>query len=278
VNAQPTIGVRFTHLYEEVLQGLLKGDGRIPIATIVGAAPDSTAPALLARILGEMGLRTGIATPEGVWIGGETIVSKPIDPFAGARVLVGDQDVDAAIVCVNDLRPLSTGLPFDRCTVLALAGTNISGGGLQALGRLAQALAPMSLGRIVIDSACAAQASSLDPQRVLVSAAGDGVPSARQHGANGGGAVWVVDRPDGPHLVGARESKILFDVALSRDADGETDMVCSGEDIAMAASMASVIGCRAPTFKRALAGVRLAGTRPRRGRAAGGVDVRPILE
>ena len=50
----------------------------------------------------------------------ETAVS-----YAGGQVLILDKSVDAAILCINDLSILDSGLPFDSFDLLVWAGNHI---------------------------------------------------------------------------------------------------------------------------------------------------------
>jgi cyanophycin synthetase len=275
VNAQPTLGVRFGHLYEEILQGLLRGDGRIPIALIVGAPAGSRACALVARSLAAAGLRVGTATPDEVRIGGESLLAGPADPFFGARLLIGDDTVEAAVVAVNDLRPLTTGLPFDRCSLVALAGSHLAGvaDAGQALDRLAGALLPLSLGKVVVnagDPACLSIGSRVTGGRVILYAAGAGVPQVLEHCARGGAGVWVDDSGDGPRLVAAAGSHRTFDISLGGPGRNDEGLACEAEDIALAGAVASALGCGEAHLRQALGEARL---HPSDTAALGGISV-----
>lgn len=177
VNAEPTISnIDAPHVHGQILGELLQGDGRIPLIVVVGAAQDSNLAQMLSAILGATGKCVGLSTRDGVWIGGVPVVRTPTDPYAGARILVSDRKVDAAVVALSDLRIMGTGLPFDRCDVAVFAGSDLgvqSALTARALIQLTQALLPTVKGSVIVnecDAACALVARSITaPRPVLAS-------------------------------------------------------------------------------------------------------------
>jgi len=99
-------------------------DGRIPVVLVV--APDAPTRAAWARAaherLAALGGRVGVASADGLRIGGLR-ASPPASSAAGAaRVLLDDRCVDAAVVALSPHDVLDEGLPFERCA-LALVAT-----------------------------------------------------------------------------------------------------------------------------------------------------------
>jgi cyanophycin synthetase len=156
VNAQPQM---FTTMHLPMLKSLLRGgNGRIPVAVIVGDSAPSQVGPMLHRQLIASGLSSGLARSDGVWIGTQRVTRGAIGSFDGGRVLLHDPAVQAMVLCVSDHQVLTHGWPVDHCDVLLLApqvataGANFS---LELVCRFARSLTP---GSIVVDGADAASA------------------------------------------------------------------------------------------------------------------------
>lgn len=115
VNAIPQIS-RLTQadIHDRFLAQMISGNGRIPVAIVLGGSPD---PALI-RHLSSTGLRVGISAPEGLAIDGRTIRRGRRSPFEDVRSLQLDPEVDAIVVIVQGDEFKSTGLPFDAFDIL----------------------------------------------------------------------------------------------------------------------------------------------------------------
>ncbi len=157
VNAQPNLGeITSAHIYPQILRKLVQGSGRIPITVIVGSPQELDVAAAVALRLGSAGLVTGRGDHEGVSIGTTTITAGVVDPYNGGRILMGDKSVDAAILCINDLRVLHTGLPFERFDLLVLAGTHLLPDAKDRASRVVQlrtlfnALSPCCDGKVIV--------------------------------------------------------------------------------------------------------------------------------
>jgi len=125
VNGQPFLGGAWTFLYERILRRLVAGDGRIPIAVVLGAAPADEIAQRIAAELAAAGRVAGWADREGASVAAARIARGPLNAFAGGQVLMADKGVDAAVLCVNDTEILRSGLPFDRFDALLVAGTRL---------------------------------------------------------------------------------------------------------------------------------------------------------
>jgi cyanophycin synthetase len=127
VNGQPNLGqTTSAHLYGQILRALVPGDGRIPVAVVLGAGPESTlARDIEARLLAA-GIAAGCSDREGVRINGEAVSTGPLGTYAGGLLLMRDRTVAAAVLSIYDSGVLQTGLPFARFDVLALAGPHVS--------------------------------------------------------------------------------------------------------------------------------------------------------
>jgi len=84
-------------------------------------------PQLLARELAARGLRLGWASQHEVVANGHLIHRNPATLFDAGRMFDFCDDVDVVILYANTSQALSSGLPFDRVDVLAVAGMNFAG-------------------------------------------------------------------------------------------------------------------------------------------------------
>lgn len=126
VNGQPNLGeTTAPHLYSRILRTLVQGNGRIPVAVFVGAPPEWRVAAAVASRLEEHGLVTGRGDHEGVSIGTAAITAGVPDPYTAGRLLVGEKEVAAIVLCINDTGILRKGLPFERFDVLVVAGRHL---------------------------------------------------------------------------------------------------------------------------------------------------------
>lgn len=123
VNGQPQLGqTTAAHLYGQLLERLVKGDGRVPIVLVLGAEHPERWGAALATALQARGLSVGIAGQEGVFVGSEPLTATPTRLMAAGRMLALNRRVDAMVVCVAEDSVLRTGLPWARYDALVLAG------------------------------------------------------------------------------------------------------------------------------------------------------------
>lgn len=126
VNGQPTLGqIVSGHLYLQILRKLVPGSGRVPTIVVLGAADAAAWLAALSDALAADGLRVGVAGPDFVRAGGETLHAKAATPHAAGRMLCLNRGVDAMVVAVGDDSVLRTGLAFDRFDALILAGVQL---------------------------------------------------------------------------------------------------------------------------------------------------------
>lgn len=122
INGQPSLGpITAAHLFGQIMQRLVSGNGRIPIAVVVGDTPDGSVAENIGRALIAAGRSPGWTTADGVWIKGERV------PFSGSvlaagQLLTADPTVDSAVLSIPHKSALKAGLPVDRCDVLVVAG------------------------------------------------------------------------------------------------------------------------------------------------------------
>jgi len=252
VNAQPDLLTTLPRqTYGLILERLIAGEGRIPIGVILGGGTEAAASELAARILGAAGLCVGVASASGTLIGEERFGQKTSDVAIAARALLGDTRVEACVVSVTDASVGRSGLPFDRCGVVALAGSSLEQG--SSWRTIAEPLLPMSRGLIAInaeDEQCVALSPGAGAARVILYARAPDCPALVAHRAAGGPAVW---------LQGS-------EVAIQTGAGAAVTLQLGGADAAFGASLGDILlavavagslGCGEQQLRQALAQVRL---------------------
>ena len=128
VNGAPTLGqLTSWHLYAPIVRELVNGNGRVPVAIVVGADDPHAMGAEIVERLGQAGLVGAWAARDGAAIGGRAVARGPIGPVRGGRMLAMDPRVEALVLFVDDSRMVGTGLPFERFDVLLVADARIAG-------------------------------------------------------------------------------------------------------------------------------------------------------
>ncbi|MEX0429796.1 acetate--CoA ligase family protein [Spiribacter insolitus] len=126
VNAQPSLGATTgPHLYTEILDGLIEGNGRIPIHVLVGPSAHSPVPEICLQALRADGLAVGLASSAGAWVGGHQRSIDGCGSAIASRAVLCDPEAEALLVVLQDDHFLSNGLPFDRCDSVIICGVNI---------------------------------------------------------------------------------------------------------------------------------------------------------
>jgi cyanophycin synthetase len=158
------------------------GNGRIPIAAITGTNGKTTTSRMLAHILrhagGELGVRVvGLATTHGVTINDETVAQGDFAGAPGARILLGDPAVEAAVLETARGGILENGVGFDWCdvgAVLNVAADHLGLRGVASLDDLAAAKSCVATAarRLVVlnadDPRCLAMAAPKPPEQVCL--------------------------------------------------------------------------------------------------------------
>jgi len=121
VNGQPQLSLTSPHIYGQLFDELIEGQGRIATALVLSTGDVDEVVRECTRIMADRNLCVGISTPSGLFIGGECVRSGRRSSFADVRSLLLDPTVDAVVLVTDGKELLSTGLPFDRFDVLAIA-------------------------------------------------------------------------------------------------------------------------------------------------------------
>jgi cyanophycin synthetase len=121
VNGQPQLSVTAPHIYGELFDTLIEGQGRIPTALVLSTGGAEELVQQCVRTLAERKLCVGLSTPAGLFVGGACVHSGRPSALADARALLIDPNVDAVVLVADGKEFLQMGLPFDRFDVLAIA-------------------------------------------------------------------------------------------------------------------------------------------------------------
>jgi cyanophycin synthetase len=97
--------------------------GRIPVITITGTNGKTTVTRMIDHALTEAGLRTGMTTTDGIWVGGEMIVEGDTTGPASARTVLGERDVEVAVLETARGGIVRRGLGYDWSDVAVM--TNV---------------------------------------------------------------------------------------------------------------------------------------------------------
>jgi cyanophycin synthetase len=100
--------------------------GRVPIVAVTGTNGKTSTIELLSRIMTGAGRKLGVASSDGIRINGRQIISGDCADAPGARRILINPFVDAAIFEISATSVLNQGLAFDQCEVAVV--TNLGSG------------------------------------------------------------------------------------------------------------------------------------------------------
>lgn len=185
----------------EVLDALFDGQpARIPTAAITGTNGKTTTAEMLYRIWSAAGKVTGVCTTDVVRIGGEFITSDNFSGQPGARMILNDPGVEAAVFEMPRRGLLMFGHPCDRYDVAALLNVqddHIGVDGIDSLDQMAELKAEVlqrARHAIVVnadDPRCMAMRSRAGTERHILVTDNPSDPAVADHRRSGGEAVFV---------------------------------------------------------------------------------------
>ncbi len=97
---------------------------RIPIVSVTGTNGKTTTVRMISHILGQAGLRVGMATTDGVYCGGQLIHAADASGPRSAEMVLDDSTVEAAVLETARGGIIRRGLGYDRADVAVV--TNIT--------------------------------------------------------------------------------------------------------------------------------------------------------
>lgn len=178
-------------------------DGRIPILAVTGTNGKTTTSLLIGSVLRAAGLKTGVATTEGVFIGETCIRQGDCSGYWSARTLLGSPDIEAAVLETARGGILKRGLGFDACDIAVVLNVTADHLGLdgvdtvKAMARVKRVVARSARHAAVLnagDPHCVGMAASLRRGVEVVYFALDAChPVMREHLARGGRGVFLAN-------------------------------------------------------------------------------------
>jgi cyanophycin synthetase len=227
INSSP--GVR-PHIFTDRIWGIYSAfldvmfppgtPSRIPVAAITGTNGKTTTCRMVAHILETAGLTTGLATTDGVSIGGEEIVHRDDAGPRGARMVLMNPDVDAAVLETARGALIRHGLGFNECrvgAVLNITNDHLGFDGIETLDDMAQAkqlVVQAARGMAVLnadDARCAAMAAQTHARQVCYVTSDPHNTLVARHAQQGGCAVALDPDKEGQpiHLLDRGENRCL---------------------------------------------------------------------
>ena len=105
---------------------------RIPIISVTGTNGKTTTVRMIAHVLGQAGLRVGLATTDGVYCGGRLVYAADASGPLSAQMVLDDPSVEAAVLETARGGIIRGGLGYDRADIAVV--TNITADHLGADG------------------------------------------------------------------------------------------------------------------------------------------------
>jgi len=118
MHEHPSQGERH-HVGECIVDALFPAgtDGRIPVVAVTGSNGKTTTTLAIAHVLQRLGRTTGVATTEGVFVGGQRVAEGDCTGYWSARAVLTSPEVEMAVLETARGGILKRGLAFDLCDV-----------------------------------------------------------------------------------------------------------------------------------------------------------------
>lgn len=216
VNAQPGfrphwLGDPGRDINGEIVDWVYRGrTPRIPVAAVTGTNGKTTTARMLQRIWLAAGRQTGVCTTSGSWIGDDLISSRNQAGLSGARMLLEDPTMEAAVIEMPRQALIEQGHPCDRYDVAVLLNVqddHIGVDGIRDMAHMARLKAGVleRATRAVVLNAedpLVMQVGGNSPasRRILVAARED-APALAEHLKRGGAGVFLRRAGNGPWIV-----------------------------------------------------------------------------
>ncbi len=188
----------------EILDVLFDGrPARIPTAAITGTNGKTTTSEMLHRIWTHAGKVTGVCTTERLRIGEEIVSTDNLSGQPGARIILNDPAVQAAVLEMPRKGLIYLGHPCDRYDVAALLNVqddHIGADGIETLEAMAELKAEVlerATGAVVVnaeDPLCLAMRSRAGTDRHILVSRTPAVEAVVEHRQQGGEAVFLDQR------------------------------------------------------------------------------------
>jgi len=223
VHSQPAVG-KPRNVTRAVIDHLFPSGApsRVPIIAVTGATGTAITSRMIAKILTVAGRHVGVATSEGINMGGVGIVRGDMSGSDSPRTVLRNPAIDVAVLEIGHKGILCSGLGYDRADVAII--TNVNGermrlagiNTLQQLARLNAVVANSTSERGVVvlnadDDWCVRIAGEAHGEVIFFSLHPDNEAITR-HLRTGGRALIVRPGPDGQavFLIDGAETSIVL--------------------------------------------------------------------
>jgi len=239
------------------------GDGRIPTAAVTGTNGKTTTCRMVAAILAAAGRTVGLATTDGVEIAGRPVAVGDRAGPDGARFVLHDRTVDAAVLEAARGGLVKHGLGVDRCHVGAvtnLGSDHVGTDGIADAAMLARVKALVvetatDLAVLDAEDEAVAALASRTRARLCWIAASAAHPRVREALDAGAAAATLVDAAAGPILTlwdGDRATALLPAAAIPATFGGTAGF--NVRNALFAAAIARGLGMDDAAIRAGLAG------------------------
>ncbi|WP_194711089.1 Mur ligase family protein [Noviherbaspirillum soli] len=113
-------------------------DGRIPVIAIAGTNGKTTTTRMIGHAFTLAGLRAGIATTEGIYIGGQQVDEGDCTGYWSARMVLEAARAEVAVLETARGGLLKRGLGFDRCDVAVMLNVSADHLGMDGVHSVAE--------------------------------------------------------------------------------------------------------------------------------------------
>lgn len=237
---------------------------RIPTAAIAGTNGKSTTAAMLQHMWSTAGVRAGVCTTQAVRIGEETISTDNLSGLPGARMLLTDPIVEAAVIEMPRKGLIYFGHPCDRYDVAALLNVqddHIGVDGVDTMQQMADLKAEVldrATEAVVVnadDPLCLAARTGATAARHILFAGDPDNPALADHRGSGGDAVFIDRNGDTRWIVlasGATQIPLIAVSDIPATMDGL--LRCNELNAMAAAALGWAQGIGIDHIRNALAG------------------------
>jgi cyanophycin synthetase len=234
---------------------------RIPIAAVTGGPGATAAASMLAHVLETAGQTVGLATREGLAIDGDRRLTGDRSGPAGARSVLHNPSVDAAVLETSPEGVLRRGLGFDICDVAAVLDAAAAAPGnpdspipADMLAKAMEVIVRAARGAVVLDAddeLCLAMADQAEAGHVCYVTMDPGHPLLDEHLAAGGRAV-VLEKGEGGGTITVRDGDERIAVVATDRIPALRDKRYDALSAMFAAAMAHALGKTADQIREGL--------------------------
>jgi cyanophycin synthetase len=224
---------------------------RVPIVAVTGTEARTSTSRIIAHILSSAGRRVGLATSDGMYLGGTQLIRGEMNGSDSARTLLRNPAIETAVLEVGYEGILGYGLAYDRADVVVITQISDRHGNLDGLDNLrvlvqlnaVVANSVSSEGSIVLnaDDECCVEIGTQARERVMYFSMCAENPAVAKHVRAGGQAV-VLQRGaggEGLYLLDGHGAALMFHGAIPSRFD-EHDRSSTAKALPAAAACAAL--------------------------------------